>query len=773
MHANSSQNPQSQSNAPIPPLPHWTFILALIATISIFLITDQRSKKSTEALVSTQDRLIQVKNIEHALRYYDEALTMSALMYSYSLNQEWYTRYLKYEQLINADMNHLILLQPSQNQAHLLKLNQHNQDLFMLEKEAFTLMKHQKPSDAIKILEGENYRKAKQAFNEQLNLILSMSKSGLEKSFEEQKKLSNLSRSFILSMVGLIILIWFWLRNSIYSWQKHSQNIHTELQQTQLRLQQALNLAKIGSASIKLKDQTCQISPSFAQICGVSPSENITQIKQLLALLSDEQQEEIYGKFLSETGDVFDVILYLAKELKFIHLMLYTFKGKLRESDLLEVVILDITAQKEKEDKITSKMLSYSNLAQNRLETVKKITGDLILSEQREREKISLILHDELQPLILSARMQLSLFSKKAKEHNKDQQLEHLTELNEISSLLENALQISRLVMVDLSPPCLMDRNLKQSLFWLSNWFKNTHRFKVHLDFPSLEIDQTQLPQDEFLFVFSSAKEFLFNALKHSKQSESYLELSIQNRYLKLKIWDFGIGPIGVQPIQDDEKTPETHYGLKQIQYRCQLFGGSLSFFKPQPNGFGVEMVIPIENQFRRDSLPNLPVFTNLEDHQANSHLNSNSNSKIYPFKTLLLVEDNHTLAMDFKSLLKQSHLKEICQLIGTAHNGHQAIEFTKSLNPDLIIMDISLPGISGLEATKRILQTHPKQKIIIFSMHRKEDLGEQAIELENISYVEKGSDSQILLTEIEKSLNLSDHDLKHGLIQDLMEDKR
>ena len=750
MHANSSQNPQSQSNAPIPPLPHWTFILALIATISIFLITDQRSKKSTEALVSTQDRLIQVKNIEHALRYYDEALTMSALMYSYSLNQEWYTRYLKYEQLINADMNQLILLQPSQNQAHLLKLNQHNQDLFMLEKEAFTLIRHQKPSDAIKILEGENYRKAKQAFNEQLNLILSMSKSGLEKSFEEQKKLSNLSRSFILSMVGLIILIWFWLRNSIYSWQKHSQNIHTELQQTQLRLQQALNLAKIGSASIKLKDQTCQISPSFAQICGLSPSENITQIKQLLALLSDEQQEEIYGKFLSETGDVFDVILYLAKELKFIHLMLYTFKGKLRESDLLEVVILDITAQKEKEDKITSKMLSYSNLAQNRLETVKKITGDLILSEQREREKISLILHDELQPLILSARMQLSLFSKKAKEHNKDPQLEHLTELNEISSLLENALQISRLVMVDLSPPCLMDRNLKQSLFWLSNWFKNTHRFKVHLDFPSLEIDQTQLPQDEFLFVFSSAKEFLFNALKHSKQSESYLELSIQNRYLKLKIWDFGIGPIGVQPIQDDEKTPETHYGLKQIQYRCQLFGGSLSFFKPQPNGFGVEMVIPIENQFRRDSLPNIPPITSDEDDQSKSNLNLNTSA----FKTLLLVEDNHTLAMDFKALLKQSHLKEICQLIGTAHNGHQAVEFSKSLKPDLIIMDISLPGISGLDASKIILKSNPFQKIIIFSMHHKEDLGDQAINQTNISYVQKGCDSQILLAEIEKFLN-------------------
>jgi CheY-like chemotaxis protein len=346
--------------------------------------------------------------------------------------------------------------------------------------------------------------------------------------------------------------------------------------------------------------------------------------------------------------------------------------------------------------------------------------------------------------------MQLSLFSKKAKEHNKDPQLEHLTELNEISSLLENALQISRLVMVDLSPPCLMDRNLKQSLFWLSNWFKNTHRFKVHLDFPSLEIDQTQLPQDEFLFVFSSAKEFLFNALKHSKQSESYLELSIQNRYLKLKIWDFGMGHIGAQPIQDDEKTPETHYGLKQIQYRCQLFGGSLSFFKPQPNGFGVEMVIPIENQFRRDSLPNIPPITSDEDDQSKSNLNLNTSA----FKTLLLVEDNYTLAMDFKALLKQSHLKEICQLIGTAHNGHQAVEFSKSLKPDLIIMDISLPGISGLDASKIILKSNPFQKIIIFSMHHKEDLGDQAINQTNISYVQKGCDSQILLAEIEKFLN-------------------
>ncbi len=51
------------SKSPIPPLPHWTFIFALIATIGIFLITDQRSQKSTESLVYPQDRLLPVKNI--------------------------------------------------------------------------------------------------------------------------------------------------------------------------------------------------------------------------------------------------------------------------------------------------------------------------------------------------------------------------------------------------------------------------------------------------------------------------------------------------------------------------------------------------------------------------------------------------------------------------------------------------------------------------------------------------------------------------------------
>ncbi|MGZ4886358.1 MAG: response regulator [Candidatus Aminicenantales bacterium] len=82
-----------------------------------------------------------------------------------------------------------------------------------------------------------------------------------------------------------------------------------------------------------------------------------------------------------------------------------------------------------------------------------------------------------------------------------------------------------------------------------------------------------------------------------------------------------------------------------------------------------------------------------------------------------ILIADDHIIIVDgLRSLLeKNSALK----VIGQASDGLSAVRLAADLSPDLVIMDISLPGLNGIDATRRILESNPRVKVIALSMHK------------------------------------------------------
>jgi len=84
--------------------------------------------------------------------------------------------------------------------------------------------------------------------------------------------------------------------------------------------------------------------------------------------------------------------------------------------------------------------------------------------------------------------------------------------------------------------------------------------------------------------------------------------------------------------------------------------------------------------------------------------------------KTKVLIVDDHRVVIEgIKSALSVSPDLEV---VGEALNGHQAIKKAKSLKPDIVIMDISMPDLNGIDATLQIKKMDPRIKIIIFSMY-------------------------------------------------------
>ncbi|MGB4312235.1 MAG: response regulator transcription factor [Natronincolaceae bacterium] len=101
----------------------------------------------------------------------------------------------------------------------------------------------------------------------------------------------------------------------------------------------------------------------------------------------------------------------------------------------------------------------------------------------------------------------------------------------------------------------------------------------------------------------------------------------------------------------------------------------------------------------------------------------------------VVLVEDHIIVRQGLKVLLET---KAQVKVVGEANNGREAIELVQKLAPDVVIMDISMPELNGLEATKRILELCPKTKILILSMHQEKSYIKQAFQAGVMGYILK-----------------------------------
>jgi DNA-binding NarL/FixJ family response regulator len=81
----------------------------------------------------------------------------------------------------------------------------------------------------------------------------------------------------------------------------------------------------------------------------------------------------------------------------------------------------------------------------------------------------------------------------------------------------------------------------------------------------------------------------------------------------------------------------------------------------------------------------------------------------------ILLVDDHKILRTGLRSLLQSQQNLEI---VGEADNGRRAIELTKLLSPDVVIMDVGMPDLNGFEATGQVVAQVPKAKVLALSMH-------------------------------------------------------
>jgi two-component system response regulator NreC len=104
---------------------------------------------------------------------------------------------------------------------------------------------------------------------------------------------------------------------------------------------------------------------------------------------------------------------------------------------------------------------------------------------------------------------------------------------------------------------------------------------------------------------------------------------------------------------------------------------------------------------------------------------------------SVLLVDDHGLVRRGFRRILED---ESDITVVGEAGDGNEAVRLAHELKPKVIVMDCALPGTSGLVATRRILEKHPEQAILMLSMHSEETLVRQALEAGARGYVLKNA---------------------------------
>ncbi len=114
----------------------------------------------------------------------------------------------------------------------------------------------------------------------------------------------------------------------------------------------------------------------------------------------------------------------------------------------------------------------------------------------------------------------------------------------------------------------------------------------------------------------------------------------------------------------------------------------------------------------------------------------------------ILIVDDNPEVRKDLRLLLE---LSEELEVVGAAASGEEALAQTATLHPDIVLMDLVLPGIDGFEAARQIKARQPDCHVVALSLHSSKDMQEKTIQAGMDAFIEKGTPLPTILQMIQQ----------------------
>ncbi|PGA98740.1 helix-turn-helix transcriptional regulator [Bacillus toyonensis] len=331
-----------------------------------------------------------------------------------------------------------------------------------------------------------------------------------------------------------------------------------------------------------------------------------------------------------------------------------------------------------------------------------------------ERDRLSKDLHDTMGHSYTSIIMGMETLRMELKSKEGEQQLDSLLQL------ARNSMEEVRLYLhqLDLSQESLP---LAVTLQQLTEEFKKHAKVNVRTRIIG---EEYMASKQSKMTLYRSLQESLTNAVRHGHSTEIIVSLHFEPQQIRLDVQDNGCG---VEEWKDG-------FGLTAMKERVSQSQGRVIVYSKKGEGTLISCVLPKQVQL--------------------------SNEQI----RLCIVDDHSFIRESLHTILDG---QEDLQVVGMAEDGERALELCERLKPDVVLMDLEMPNLDGIHATKMIKEKWPDIRVLILSIFQNTERAKEIIRNGADGYLLKSIDSRELAESIRlvyRGGTMINHDLFHRM---------
>jgi PAS domain S-box-containing protein len=361
---------------------------------------------------------------------------------------------------------------------------------------------------------------------------------------------------------------------------------------SETRLRIALDAASAGVWSWEPGSDRIECDDRCRELLGIPPGAAVTRERWLACLAEDDRRRfaaRIERLLAAGGGDAISEEFRVPRPgggFAWVGTFGQVERDRSGRAVRLLGINLDISSRKLVEQQLRDDRDELERRVQERTEELRRVATELTLADRRARESIARTLHDGLQQLVFGTRLQVERLLRDRGESVDPAR----DDLERIVANLDEALEATRTLSVDLFPPVLREAGLRDALEWLAGWMRAHHGLEVTLSLdPAADTDG----RDARVLVFESVRELLFNVVKHAGVREASVDTATADHgSFRVTVADAGVG-LDVAAVDERARWQGTGTGLASIRERLSLVGGRMEIDGAPGNGCRVTLIVP------------------------------------------------------------------------------------------------------------------------------------------------------------------------------------
>ncbi len=367
---------------------------------------------------------------------------------------------------------------------------------------------------------------------------------------------------------------------------------------------------------------------------------------------------------------------------------------------------MDITERKQSEETLVRSESQLRLLSQRILEV-----------QEEERARIARELHDQLGQELVALKIEAVVLMEELGGNPRLYE-----RARGVLDLIDRLDTTAHRIAVSIRPEILDKLGLVKAIQWYAEDFERRSGISCPVEATN---DSLVLPKSVSTCAYRIVQEALLNVWKHSRASQAKIKVTSGHGAVTVRVSDNGVG-------MDLRRLSEgTTLGLLGMQERAGLVGGKVTIRGNSGGGLRVAASLPMG-----PARPVTGVAADTGPGQTAARPRDRGDIRV------LLVDDHSLVRAGLRRVLEQA---PDIRIIAEARDGREALDSYQEVAPDVVVMDISMPEMDGMEASRRLLALDAQARILMLTRFEEEQYAIRAMKAGCLGYLTKGSSTQQL----------------------------